>query len=218
MYQSLYENLLKRISIVAFICGLSSLVFYILHDYIGGLYYPGYDRMSQAVSDLTALDAPSYAISRSYSSIYGIFCIACCLLLCLAFGKAHKLLKLGVICCTVMQLVSAVGYSLFPLTGSGYDGSTGSFIHVYVLTVAVVALSILSLVLIAIGSFKDRLKLLGILAIIALACMFFGAAGSGSIAHEYFGIVERFSTYSAVAFTAVLAVFALFKNAAKKNS
>lgn len=216
MYQSLYENLQKRLSILALVCGLLSLVFYILHDFIGGLYYPGYDRMSQALSDLTALDAPSYAIAGGYSSIHGIFSIACCLLLCFVFSNAHKLLRVGVICFTAMHLVSAIGYSLFPLSGSGYDGSTQSFIHVYVVTIAVVALSILSLVIIAIGSFKDKSKLLGIFAIVALACMFFGAVGSGNIPHEYFGIVERFSTYSAVAFTAVLAVFGLFKNALKK--
>jgi len=37
-----------------------------------------------------------------------------------------------------VHAVSAIGYSLFPLSGSGYDGSVQSFIHVYIVTVLVV--------------------------------------------------------------------------------
>lgn len=39
----------------------------------------------------------------------------------------------------------------------------------------------------------------------------FGAAGSAAVPRAYFGIVERFSTYSAVCFTAVIAVIAFSK-------
>jgi uncharacterized membrane protein YkvI len=41
--------------------------------------------------------------------------------------------------------------------------------------------------------------------------MFVGAAGSGLVPRQYFGIPERFSTYSAVCFTAVIAVIAFLK-------
>ena len=37
--------------------------------------------------------------------------------------------------------------------------------------------------------------------------MFFGAAGSGILPKSVFGIVERFSTYSAVVFTMVLGIY-----------
>ena len=56
------ERLKKRMCKWAIVCGIMALVFYILHDLIGGLYYPDYEWMKQAVSDLTALDAPSYQI------------------------------------------------------------------------------------------------------------------------------------------------------------
>ena len=79
--------------------------------------------------------------------------------------------------------------------------------HVYVITIAVVLLSIASLVVIAVGSFKDKRKKLGIMALIALGCMFFGAVGSNAFPKSVFGIIERFSTYSAVIFTVVLGVY-----------
>ena len=127
--------------------------------------------------------------------------------ICVMLKGAQKSLRIGICLFTAMHGVSAIGYSLFPLSGSGYDGSVQSFIHVYVETILVVALSIVSLVLIAAGSFRDHRKGLGIISLAALACMFFGAAGSTILPKEIFGIVERFSTYSAVVFTGILGVY-----------
>ena len=171
------------------ICGILNAVFYLLHDCIGARFYPDYNWMAQAVSDLTATDAPSRLIASELTKIHGIFSCVACTLIC----------------------ISAIGYSLFPLTGSGYDGSFQSFVHVYVITVLVVLLSIVSLILIAVGGFKSGNKVLAWCAVVAFLLMFLGAAGSAAVPRAYFGIVERFSTYSAVCFTAVIAVIAFLK-------
>lgn len=202
------KQLIKTMGAWACICGVLSVVFYLLHDVIGAMHYPDYQWTKQAVSDLTALDAPSFAIARALSGIHGVFTGICCAFLCVMAKGTRKSLRIGIYLFTAMHFISAVGYSLFPLSGSGYDGSVQSFIHVYVITILVVLLSIISLVLIAVGSFRDHRKTLGILAAAALGCMFFGAAGSSALPKEIFGIVERFSTYSAVVFTAVLGIYA----------
>lgn len=108
-----------------------------------------------------------------------------------------------------MNFISAIGYALFPLSSSGFDGSIQSIIHVYVLTAIVVLMSIISLILIAVGSLKgeNKHKLLGILAIISLILMFIGAAGNANVSKEIFGVIERFSTYSAVIFTGILGIY-----------
>ena len=191
----------------ACVCGIVSVVFYLLHDVIGAANYPGYQWTKQAVSDLTALDAPSFPIARALSGIHGIFTAVCCAFLCVMLADKRKSLKVGVWLFTAMHGVSAIGYSLFPLSGSGYDGSFQSFLHVYIVTALVVVLSIISLILIAAGSFREHRKGLGVLSLAALACMFFGAAGSAILPKEIFGVVERFSTYSAVVFTGVLGVY-----------
>ena len=202
------ERLKKRMCKWAIVCGIMALVFYILHDLIGGLYYPDYEWMKQAVSDLTALDAPSYQIAGVFSHVYGIFSCICWSLLCIMAYELNKTLKLGIYLFGLMNAISAIGYAAFPLSSAGYDGSFSSFMHTYVVTTAVVLLSIISLILIAIGSFKDQHKTYGTLALICLACMFFGAMGTALFPKEVFGIIERFSTYAAVVFTAVSGIYA----------
>lgn len=195
---------------INFLClsGVVGIIFYVLHDIIGALNYPGYNWMSQAVSDLTATDAPSFVVANGFSSVYGIFSCVCCTCLCiLATGIRQKALRLGIYLFAIMNFVSAIGYSLFPLSSAGYDGSVQSFIHVYVVTVLVVLLSIISLILIAVGALKSGHKILGVLAILAFVLMFVGAAGNTNVPKEIFGIVERLSTYSAVVFTGVLGVY-----------
>lgn len=188
--------------------GVLGVLFYLLHDVVGAMYYPGYEWMRQAVSDLTATDAPSFAIAKGLSSVYGILSCVCCLFVCVLSVNSGKWLKLGIGLFTAMNWVSAVGYSLFPLSGAGYDGSVQSFVHVYVVTTAVVLLSIVSLIVIAVGAFKGKHRLLGIFAIAAFVSMFIGAVGSANVPQAYFGLVERFSTYSAVVFTAILGIYA----------
>lgn len=196
----------KKLCRLFCLSGIIGLISYILHDVVGGMNYPGYEWMRQAVSDLTATGAPSCTIAGGFTNVYGIMSVVCCLFVCVLAQNKHLLTRIGLALFTAMELISAVGYSLFPLSSAGYDGSAQSFIHAYVVTTAVVLLSIVSLVLIAIGSFKDKRKNLGVYAIIALVLMFVGAVGSGAAPKECFGIVERFSTYSAVVFTAVLGV------------
>ena len=197
-------------NLINYLClsGVLSIIFYLLHDIIGALNYPGYNWMSQAVSDLTASDAPSFVIAHGYSAVYSILSCLCCALVSILVSKEKsKALRIGVYLFSIMNFISAIGYSLFPLSGAGYDGSFQSFIHVYVITILVVLLSIVSLIVIAIGGFKSKHKVLGILSIISLVLMFVGAVGSGNVPKDIFGIFERFSTYSAVIFTGVLGVY-----------
>ena len=200
--------------LINYLCltGILSAIFYLLHDIIGAMNYPGYNWTSQAVSDLTATDAPSFVVANGFVTIHKIFSVLCCALVCIMIrSEKKKLLRLGVYIFSIMNLISAVGYALFPLSGAGYDGSVQSFIHVCILTAVVVLLSIVSLTMIGIGSIKSSKKLLGSLAFIALALMFVGAVGSQNVPQEIFGVFERFSTYSAVIYTSILGIYA-FKN------
>jgi len=176
------------------------------------MYYPGYDRLRQAVSDLTAINAPSFAIASGLSSIYGLFGCLCCTLVCIIVYEnsiANRTLRLGVYLFAVMNWISGIGYSLFPLSSAGYSGTLQDIIHMYVVTVPIVVLSILSLILIIIGGTtnKETSKTLPIFAAIALLCMFVGAVGVNTVPSAYFGIMERFSTYSAVVFNGLLGLY-----------
>ena len=200
---------MKNKKLINWLClsGVVSIIFYLLHDIIGAMNYPGYNWMSQAVSDLTSTDAPSFVVASGFVTVYKILNCLCCTLLCILIrNEDKKTLRLGVYMFSIMNFISAIGYALFPLSSVGYDGSMQSFIHVYILTTLVVILSIISLVLIAIGSFKSKYKLLGTLAIVSLVLMFIGAVGSANVPKDIFGVIERFSTYSAVVFTGILGI------------
>jgi len=214
------NEIVKKIKLINWLCLLSSglsVLFYLLHDVIGAMNYPGYNWMSQAVSDLTATDSPSFIIASGYVTVYKILNCLCCTLLCILIkNEQSKLLRTGVYLFAIMNFISATGYALFPLSSAGYDGTVQSFIHVYILTTIVVLLSIISLILIAAGAFKgkNKHKILGTLSVISLLLMFTGAVGSTNVSKEIFGVVERFSTYSAVVFTEILGLygFKVFKD------
>lgn len=205
---------MKNKKLINYLClsGILSIVFYLLHDIVGAMNYPGYNWMSQAVSDLTSTDAPSFVVASGFVTVYKILNCLCCALLCiLVKNELKKSFRVGVYLFSIMNFISAIGYALCPLSSAGYDGSIQSFIHVYVLTAVVVLLSIVSLILIAVGSFKSKYKLLGILAIISLVLMFIGAVGSANVPKDIFGVIERFSTYSVVIFTGILGIFGFKK-------
>lgn len=164
--------------------------------------------MAQAVSDLSASNAPSKMLWNQLSSLYGVCGVVALTVVCIFVqGKLNKLLRLGIYLFTIMSWISFVGYAMFPLSDSGYAGAFQDVMHMIV-TGAVVLLSISSLVLIIIGGLKKKQFVsLGICAAVCLGLMMFGAIGVGIFPKELFGIPERFSVFAATIFTAILGVY-----------
>lgn len=169
--------------------------------------YPGYDWMAQVVSDLSASNAPSLRLWNQLSSLY-ICTLVCAMMVCVGIqGKKNRLLRVGIYLFTIMEWVSAVGFSMFPLSDSGYAGTFQDKMHIFS-TVIVVLLSIVSLVLIIIAGAKDKsCRSYGIFAAIALGMMMVGAMGMNIVPKDYFGIVERCSVFAATGFQAVLGIY-----------
>ena len=78
-----------------------------------------------------------------------------------------------------------------------------------VVTGLVVILSLASLVLVAIGARKEQMKSLSMWAIACLIAMLIGPMGTALLPKAVFGLFERFSTFSAVVFNAVLGMYLL---------
>ncbi|OKZ76269.1 MAG: hypothetical protein BHV87_03585 [Clostridiales bacterium 36_14] len=105
-----------------------------------------------------------------------------------------------------MEWISAVGFTMFPLSDSGFAGTFQDRMHI-LSTILVVLLSIISLILIIIAGVKDESnRSYGVFAGIALGMMLVGALGMNIVPKEYFGIVERFSVFAATGYNAVLGV------------
>ncbi len=188
--------------------GIVSLVSYAAAVVFAPRAYPGYDWLSMAVSDLSAESAPSRTLWNQLSALYMPCGIVCCTVSCIAVvGKYSPALRIGVYIFAVMNWVSAVGYAMFPLTDAGTPSGFQNAMHL-VVTGAVVALSIGSLVLIITGGLiQKRCRSLGIWAAAALLMMMFGALGVNLLPSRYFGLAERFSTFAAVGFNAVLGIY-----------
>ena len=191
-------------------CGLLGLVAFLSYTVaviFSPLAYPGYDWMAQAVSDLSASNAPSLQLWNQLSSLYNVCTLVCAMMVCVGIqGKKTRLLRVGIYLFTMMEWVSAVGFGMFPLSESGYAGTFQDKMHIF-LTMIVVLLSIVSLILIIIAGVKDKsCRSYGIFAAIALGMMMIGAMGMNVVPKDYFGIVERFSVFAVIGYNAVLGI------------
>lgn len=188
--------------------GLVSLLSYTAAVAFSPLAYPGYVWTQQAVSDLSAANAPSRMLWNQLSSLYNLCGIVSIMMVCVFVqGKLNKTLRLGVYLFAAMNWVSAAGYASFPLTESGYAGAFQDVMHM-VVTAGVVGLSILSLVFFIIGGLRKKAYVsLGVLAAVALAIMFAGPVGIGLAPKSLFGVFERFSVFAATGFNAILGIY-----------
>lgn len=187
--------------------GIVALLSYTAAVVFSPLAYPGYNWMAQAVSDLSASNAPSLGLWNQLSSLYNICTLICAMMVCAGIqGKGSRLLRTGIYLFTTMEWISAVGFSMFPLSDSGYAGTFQDKMHI-LSTILVVLLSIVSLVMLIVASAKSKeYRSFDVFAGIALGMMLVGALGMNIVPKEYFGIVERFSVFAAVGYNAVLGV------------
>lgn len=187
--------------------GIVSFLSYTAAVVLAPLAYPGYNWMAQAVSDLSAANAPSLALWNRLTALYNTCEVVCATVACIAIqGRKPKLLRTGVYLFAIMEWISAVGYRMFPLSESGYAGTFQDVMHMAV-TAAVVLLSIVSLALIISAWGKDKAcRSYGICAAAALCMMLVGAIGIKLVPAAYFGIVERFSVFAATGFNAALGI------------
>lgn len=192
------------------ILGILSFVSYLGAVIFAPLAYPDYNWMSQAVSDLSANGAPSVQLWNSLASIYNTFSVTVMIISSLVVYKSsyNRFIKIGIYTYTIMNVISSIGYSMFPLSEAGYASKFQDIMHVYVVTILVVLLSIVGLVLLIIGGVrKNGDKLLFISSIVCLNFMMLGAILSNAVSKNLFGLFERFSTLSGTSFLAVIGVW-----------
>ena len=207
------KTLLQKLGLL----GVVSLLSYAAAVIFAPLAYPGYRWTVQAVSDLSAANAPSLALWNQLSALYNTCEVLCATIVCIGIqGKKTKLLRAGIYLFAIMEWISAVGYRMFPLSDSGYAGAFQDVMHMAI-TAAVVLLSIVSLDLIIAAGIKSRsCRSYGVCAAIALSMMLVGALGMKVVPADYFGVVERFSVFAATGFNAALGVH-LFCSSAEEG-
>jgi len=188
--------------------GILSVILYFLHVILGEIFYEGYNPLAQAISDLTASNSPSKIIARLFSTLYGI----CAVTFSVGFfvflkNKINKAVTVSSFIFCIMNTISFLGYTLFPLSESGYAGAFQDKMHMIV-TVSVVLLTIVSLVLFSIGFFKAKgHKWLGVISICTLLVLMAGAMLINIMPKAYFGVAERVNVYSIIIYTGILSLW-----------
>ena len=203
---------LGLLGIVSFLSYTAAVVF-------APLAYPGYNWMAQAVSDLSASNAPSLVLWNQLSALYNACEVVCVTVVCIGIqGQKTKPLRTGIYLFAVMEWISAVGYRMFPLSDSGYAGAFQDVMHM-VVTALVVLLSIVSLTVIIVAGAKNKdCRSYGVCAGVALGMMLVGALGMKIVPTEYFGVVERFSVFAATGFNAALGIHLFCMDSDNKKS
>ena len=196
----------KRVRMLG-ILGVISLLSYTAMVVFSPLAYPGYDWLSMAVSDLGAEGAPSEQLASQLNALFGPCGLVSIMFVCVGVaGCKSKVLKSGIYFFATMEWICNVGYNLFPWVKDAPASNPQNVMHLLV-TVLVVVFSLASLVLVAIGARKEEMKSLGIWAIVCLVAMLIGPLGTSLLPKAVFGLFERFSTFSAVVFNAILGIY-----------
>jgi len=188
--------------------GIFSVIFYFLHVILGEIFYEGYNPLAQAVSDLTASNSPSKNIARLFSLFYGICAVS------FSFGffaylrnKINKAVTVSSFIFCIMNIISFLGYTFFPLSESGYADTFQDKMHI-VVTVLVVLFTVVSLVLFSIGFFRAKgHKWLGIISISTLLVLIAGSMSINIVPKEYFGVAERINVYAIIIYTGILSIW-----------
>lgn len=85
-----FINYCGLLGVAAFISYTAAVVF-------SPLAYPGYNWMAQAVSDLSASNAPSLRLWNQLSSLYNVCTLVCAMMVCLGMQKIEtRLLRSGI--------------------------------------------------------------------------------------------------------------------------
>lgn len=208
------KTLLQKLGLL----GVVSFLSYTAAVVFSPLAYPGYNWTAQAVSDLSAANAPSLALWNQLSAPYNTCEVLCATVVCIGIqGRKTRLLRTGIYLFAAMEWVSAIGYRMFPLSDSGYAGTFQDMMHMAI-TAVVVLLSIVSLSITLIAGIKNRsCRSYGVCAGVALGMMLVGALGMKLVPAAYFGVVERFSVFAATGFNAALGLHLFFSDGTRQQ-
>ena len=120
MKRSLTQKL-GLLGVVSFLSYTAAVVF-------APLTYPGYNWMAQAVSDLSAANAPSLALWNQLSALYNACEVVCATVVCIGIqGQKTKLLRSGIYLFAIMEWISAVGLS--GCDAHGHNRFGGAAVH-----------------------------------------------------------------------------------------
>ena len=204
-------------------CGILSSLLYVATDILGGLLYPGYSFLSQAISELGAVGAPSAPVVDPLFATYTLLTLAFGIgVLREATGSSRALRMTGALLVAYGSLgfIVAVVFAdsnFFKMQQRGAGSLATDLPHIVLTAVLVLLL----LCMIGVGAFalgkRFRIYSVGTLLTLITASALTVPLAARLAAGEPtpgFGLVERIDVYSALLWIAVLATALLERRSA----
>ena len=192
--------------------GIIAVIFYFCHIIAGRLVWTNYNPLTQPISDLTAMGALSQPISSKILWGYQIFNLIFCVVLLLFFKKypINRTFYRGLILKTLAEVLSTVGYTLFPLSNTAWENSFQNTMH-YTITGIIVFSYIICSVLLARGLYKfgkhpKMARFLIIFSIVFILSGFLTVVAAQALP-DYVGLIERINLYSLMTLNVMLALW-----------
>lgn len=191
---------MKKFEKITMPLGMVGVIAYMLHTILGNLLWEEYNPITTDISSLTAVGAPNAVLLKIFTNIYGICTILFVAgLIIKSFRKYHLVTRVGYVVMMIMQIISMVGYSLFPLTGDKTVMNFQNSMHIIV-TVAVVFTTIAFGFILAFGYLKqERIKQLGrFVLVMSIIITLTGATNPIGMGMQLniLGLTERLTIYS----------------------
>lgn len=125
--------------VILLACGALSSVSYVIIDVAGALSYPGYNYAAQAISEMSAIGAPTTELLAPYYRIFSILFVAFAVGVWL-FGTRDHALRWSAAFMFGVAVVGT-GFSLFPMNMRGVERTFSDTMHLMVAAVTMVLLS-----------------------------------------------------------------------------
>lgn len=193
--------------------GVVASFFYLAHVVAGRLIWPSYNPLSQPISDLTAASAISQEVASKVLYGYDFFNLLFCVVLVVYFRQVVRINRLfytGIVLKAVAEVLSTVGYKLFPLADTDWSNSFQNQMH-YAITGIIVLCYIVLAILLTLGlartkKYPSLTRFMSLFSIVFIVSGFLTVVAANAFP-EYVGLVERVNLYSLMVSNIVLALW-----------
>ncbi len=202
---------LKMVRKVLLICGILSSLLYVGTDILAAMQWEGYSYISQAVSELQAIGAPTRPLVVSLFTIYNVLVIAFGLGTWATANRKRALRFTGILLIGY-GIVGQVALLFFPMHLRGAEGTISDTMHA-TFTIVIVIFTLLSIGFgaVALGK-RFRLYSVGTILILLLFGVLAGLHGpriAAQLPTPWFGVMERINIFASLLWVLVLAIILL---------
>jgi hypothetical protein len=198
------------------ICGVLSSLLYTYTDILLGLSWPGYSFSSQAISELSAIGAPTRLSWIFMTFLFSPLVMAFGIGARKVAGKKRSLQTTGILL-TIWGFLGFI-WLLFPMHMRGYIGSTTDTMHLVMSAVTVILMT--SFIGFGSNALGKKFRFYSIFTLITM--LVFGIMVgqqaprvAAQLPTPWMGIMERISVYSPMVWVLFLAISLLYSKAKK---